>query len=78
MEMPVLQYETRVSPEGYVTLPPEYYGRDVVVWAETGDDWPTPTDEQLERMYSRCRGVLEGLSREEFDQLREERMMGGQ
>ena len=43
---------------------------------EDSDDWPTPTDEQLERMYTLCRGVLEGTTREEFDQLREERIMG--
>ena len=33
--MPILQYETRVSPEGYITLPPEYHaeycGRKVLV-----------------------------------------------
>ena len=43
-------------------------------WAD--DDWPTPTDEQLEKMYTMSRGVLEGMTREEFDQLREERIMG--
>jgi len=34
--MPILQYETRVSPEGFVTLPaiPEYHGRKVVVRVE--------------------------------------------
>jgi len=40
------------------------------------DDWPNPTDEQLEKMYTMCRGVLEGMTREDFDQLREERIMG--
>lgn len=31
--MPILQYETRISPDGYITLPaiPEYHGRKVVV-----------------------------------------------
>jgi hypothetical protein len=31
--MPILQYETRISPEGYITLPPipEYHDRKVVV-----------------------------------------------
>ena len=78
--MPILQYETRVSPEGFVTLPaiPEYHGRKVVVRIEDDDDWPTPTDEQLEKMYTMCRGVLEGMTREEYDQLREERIMGVQ
>jgi hypothetical protein len=40
------------------------------------DDWQTPTDEQLDKMYTMCRGCLEGMTREEFDQLREERIMG--
>jgi hypothetical protein len=43
---------------------------------DDADDWPTPTDEQLEKMYSICRGVLEGMTQEEFEQLREERIMG--
>ena len=55
--MPILQYETQVSPEGFVTLPaiPEYHGRKVVVRIEDGDDWPTPTDEQLEKMHKNLR-----------------------
>ena len=37
--MPILQYETRVSPEGYVTpLPPEFYGRKVVVLVNEEQD----------------------------------------
>ena len=52
--MPILQYETRVAPDGCITLPPipEYHGRKVVVRVEDNDDWPTPTDEQLENMYA--------------------------
>ena len=32
--MPILQYETRISPEGYITLPPlpEYRDRNVIVY----------------------------------------------
>ena len=41
------------------------------------DDWPTPTDEQLEKMYTLCRGCLGGMTQERFDQLRTERIMGG-
>ena len=65
-----------------ITLPPQakkLYGKTVVVDVDQSfeDDWqPNPTDEQLEKMYSMCRGVLEGMTREEFDQLREERIMG--
>ena len=78
--MPILQYETQVSPEGYITLPPlpEYRGRKIEVVLRTQDEeCPTPTDEQLEKMYTMCRGCLEGMTQEEFDQLREERIMGG-
>jgi hypothetical protein len=83
--MPILQYETQVLEDGSITLPllPEYRNRKVVVYVnerqhnvEDGDE-PTPTDKQLERMYTMCRGALEGMTREEFDQLREERIMGG-
>jgi len=39
--MPILQYETQISPEGYITLPPlpEYRDRKVVVYVgENRDD----------------------------------------
>ena len=99
--MPIVQYETQVSPEGYITLPPipEYQSRKVVVsvaehdpfddddWEPdleaaqkfreiiksmkfADDDLPTPTDEQLEKMYTLCRGCLKGMTEERFDQLR--------
>jgi len=89
--MPIFQYETRVSPDGTIVLPPEYRNRKVVVFMDeerespekeygagrpSDDDWPNPTDEQLEKMYAMCCGVLEGMTREEFDQLREERILG--
>ena len=39
--MPILQYETRVSPDGAITLPPipEYRNRSVVVRIDGIDDW---------------------------------------
>ena len=46
------------------------------ITASRSDDWPAPTDEQLERMYTLCRGCLEGMTQEKFDQLRTERIMG--
>ncbi|MCL2305369.1 MAG: hypothetical protein FWC43_08510 [Planctomycetaceae bacterium] len=58
--MPILQYETRVAADGYIVLPPEYRGRHVAVRVEDiedNDDWPTPTDEQLDKMYTLRRGV---------------------
>ena len=38
--MPILQYETRISPEGYITLPPlpEYRDRNVVVYVGENRD----------------------------------------
>ncbi len=38
--------------------------------------WPNPTDEQLDKMYEVCRGCLEGVMGEEYDQMREERILG--
>jgi hypothetical protein len=41
--MPILQYETRVSPEGYIALPlmPEYRDRKVVVCVDE-EIWQSP------------------------------------
>ena len=38
--MPILQYETRISPEGYITLPPmpEHRNRKVVVYVNEERD----------------------------------------
>ncbi len=48
--MSLLQFETQVSPEGVISLPPipELHGRKVVVRVEDDNKWPSPTDEQLE------------------------------
>ena len=71
---------------GSITIPatPFAVGREIEVvlkerYEESpsfDDDWQTPTDEQLDKMYTMCRGVLEGMTREDFEQLREERIMG--
>ncbi len=76
--MSLLQFETQVSPEGVISLPPipELHGRKVVVRVEDDNEWPNPTDEQLNKMYDLCRGCLEGMTEEEYDQLREERILG--
>jgi len=80
--MTTFHFQTHVSESGVITLPPQakkLYGKTVVVDVDQSfeDDWqPNPTDEQLEKMYTMCRGVLEGMTREEFEQLREERIMG--
>jgi len=36
--MTMLQYETQVPLGGYITLPPEFYGRKVVVSADVEQD----------------------------------------
>ena len=84
--MTTLQYAMQVPSDGYVVFPPEFRGHQVVVSMDKranvnadqsfDDDWPNPTNEQLEKMYTMCRGVLEGMTREDFDRLREERIMG--
>jgi hypothetical protein len=79
--MTTFNFQTHVSESGVITLPPQaktFYGKTVVVNVDQSfeDDWQTPSDEQLEKMYTMCRGVLEGMTKDEFDQLREERIMG--
>ena len=88
--MPVLQVDNplienylaqfdRLNPEEQRIVFSKLGRKRVVVESPTvDDDWPTPTDEQLNKMYTMCRGSLEGMTQEEFDQLREERIMGGQ
>jgi hypothetical protein len=73
-------FQTHVSDCGVITLPPmpEYRDRPIEVVLRTlEDDCPTPTDEELEKMYTMCRGCLEGMTQEELEQLREERILGG-
>ena len=77
--MATFHFQTHVPSNGVLTLPPfpEYRNRHIEVVLRTlDDDCPTPTDEQLEKMYNMCRGCLEGMTQEEFEQLREERIMG--
>jgi len=88
--MPVLQVDNplienylaqfdRLNPEEQRIVFSKLGRKRIVVESPTvDDDWPTPTDEQLDKMYTMCRGCLEGMTQEEFDQLREERIMGGQ
>ena len=84
--MTMLRYNIQTGTNGSIMIPttPFAVGEEVeVVLMERyrepqslDDDWHNPTDAQLEKMYTMCRGVLEGMTREEFDQLREERIMG--
>ena len=76
--MPILQYETRVSPEGFVTLPAEFHDRKVVVRIEDGDDWPTPTEEQRKaagrKFFETWDGLLEGMPDMTAKEIRAERL----
>ena len=84
--MTMIRYNIQTGTNGSIMIPttPFAVGEKIEVvlrmpMAEDhtlDDDWQTPTDEQLEKMYTMCRGVLEGMTREDFDQLREERIMG--
>jgi len=79
--MSTLQYATRVSSEGYVTpLPPEFYGRKVVVSAEAEQDRNKKkrkaSAEEVQKFMDTCYGCLEGLSDEEFEQMKLERILG--
>ena len=80
--MSTLQYTTQVSPEGYITLPPEFYGRKVVVSADgkqdrLGKKFPIKkkrkaTTEEVQKFMDTCYGCLEGLSDEEIKILNDE------
>ncbi|MCL2745249.1 MAG: hypothetical protein FWE67_15505 [Planctomycetaceae bacterium] len=84
--MTTLQYKTQVSPEGYVVLPPEYHNRKVVVSVEEEQDGlerESPikkkrkaTAEEVQKFMDTCYGCLEGLSDEEFECLKMERILG--
>jgi hypothetical protein len=78
--MTMIQYNIHVGENGSIVIPttPFALGEEVEVVPRTPkeDDEPMPTNEQLQKMYTMCRGVLEGMTQEEFDQLREERIMG--
>ena len=80
----MIRYNVHVGENGSIMIPttPFAAGAEIEVVLvppeedNDDDDWPNPTDEQLERMVSLCHGALAGMTREEFDQLREERIMG--
>ena len=83
--MPLLQYETRVSPDGHITLPPEFYGRNVVVSmderTDVHADQPFDDDGQPDpeavRRFIESRELLPAveITDEEIEQLKHERRM---
>ena len=82
--MPILQYETRISPEGYITLPPlpEYRSRKVIVSVEEDDPFDDydDDDEDWEPDPAAVRWLFENripvnITDEEIAQLKHERRM---
>ena len=83
--MPILQYETRISPEGYITLPPlpEYCSRKVIVsvdddpFDDDDDDWePNPADVRKFMDFIESQPpIAADISDEEIEQLKHERRM---
>ena len=80
--MPILQYETRISPEGYITLPPlpEYHSRKVIVSVRDhdpldDDDWEP--DLEAARKFRELIESLEptDITDEEIERLKHERRM---
>ena len=79
--MSIVQYETQVSPEGLITLPPipEYYNCKVTV---SVDEKPPikkkrkATPEEAQAFMDTCYGCLAELSDEEFERMKMERILG--
>ena len=68
--MPILQYETRVSPDGAITLPPipEYRDRNVVVTVfDVDEGCSTSISEQLEEIATTLRGIEDDIGQQQFD-----------
>jgi len=86
--MPILQYETRISPEGYITLPPllEYRSRKVIVSVDgdpfddddddDDDGWePDPADVRKMIEWVENSRFTVDITDEEIAQLKHERRM---
>jgi len=86
--MTMLQYETQVPLGGYITLPPEFYGRKVVVSADaeqdkTGKKYGSdrPSDDGWRPDPVALRELIESrtftveITDEEIEQLKHERRM---
>jgi len=84
--MPILQYETRVAADGYIVLPPEYRNRSVVVAVAEEHNRVSEktsikkkrkaTPEEAQKFMDTCYGCLEGMSDEEFERMKMERILG--
>jgi hypothetical protein len=86
--MSTLQYATQVSSEGYITLPPEFHGREVVVLTVKEQDKSgkkhgadQPFDDSWRPDPGAVRKLIESrtftveITDEEIEQLKRERRM---
>ena len=80
--MPILQYETRISPEGYITLPPlpEYRSRKVIVSVRDHDPFDDDDWEPDLEAARKFRELIESseptdITDEEIERLKHERRM---
>lgn len=77
-----LQFETQVSPEGLITLPPipELHGHKIVVSVEKirdrplEDDW-RPDPSAVREFFGSRKPLAEELTEEEIERLKRERRM---
>ena len=84
--MTTFHFQTHVSDSGVITLPPEFYDRKVVVLLnemQDRSDGKNPVKkkrkasaEEVQKFMDTCYGCLEGLSDEEFERLKMERILG--
>jgi len=77
--MTTLQYAAQVSADGSISLPSEFYGRNVVVSVKEKPPIKKKrqaSDEEVQKFMDTCYGCLEGLSDEEFEQMKMERILG--
>ena len=78
--MTTFHIQTHVSDSGVITLPPEFYDRKVVVSVEEDRDRlekkRKASAEEVQQIMDTCYGCLEGLSDEEFEQMKMKRISG--
>ena len=84
--MTTFYFQTHVSDSGAITLPPEFYDRKVVVSLNEMQDKSNEklpikkkqkaSAEEVQQFMDTCYGCLKGLSDEEFERLKMERIMG--
>jgi len=76
--MTTFHFQTHVSDSGVITLPPEFYDRKVVVSVEEDRDRlekkRKASAEEVQQFMNTCYGCLEGLTGEEFEQMKMERI----